>query len=348
MVWNRPRSPLTPGSTSSHRARRTLGSELGSIFGGDDRKHDFDDDLPQRRRSAASVATSPTRPDLQPLVLRRSSANASALELRSKIKADIQSDRPTANFGRLVPENEEEHQDDLECVLAQSVHGKMDDVLLDDSPVRPRDAALLSRVMAEEQGDWLAGQPIIESGGLQDEDEPRGAQFDLINAVVQHQAVAWADDDDYGRTISQREAIKLGLLAPSSSSLIGRGARLLTGKTKYDGSSFGPYTKSDGKKTKQTDGSKAATPFRLEIESSDQVDHRLRIESLLRRRRQELLRQRDLAQEWEQDAFEQEQEEQLVATYAPTPQRMQEKRRRALASNDSKAWPHFTRRCIPF
>ncbi len=33
----------------------TLGSELGSIFGGDDRKNDFDDDLPQNRRTAVSA-----------------------------------------------------------------------------------------------------------------------------------------------------------------------------------------------------------------------------------------------------------------------------------------------------
>ncbi|KAJ1026743.1 hypothetical protein NDA16_002040 [Ustilago loliicola] len=324
-----------PASASSNRGR-TLGSELGSIFGGDDRKHDFDDDLPQRRRPVTASSSNSDKTTLQLLVL-RSASSASALELRSKMMTEVKSDRPTANFGRLVPENKEEHEDDLECVLAQSVHGNVEDVFLDDS-LRPRDAALLARVEAEEQGDWLADQSIIETGGLQGGDEPRGAQFDLINAVVEQEAVAWADDDDYGRTISQREAVKLGLLAPSASSFASRGTRLLKGKSNPGASIFGMSRRSNDKDQKERGATKDVAPFRLEIESSEQVEHRLHIESLLRRRRQDLLRERGFDEEWEQDTNDQEHDDQIIATYAPTPQRLQEKKRQALVAGRSNSW----------
>ena len=330
---NRPKFHRSPGSASSQRGR-TLGSELGSIFGGDDRKHDFDDDLPQCRRPTAPKHLTATDSEVQALVL-HSPVESTALVLRSGFKAEIESDRPTANVGRLVPQCDEEHRDDLECVLTQPVHGQVEEALLDDAPLRPRDAALLARVEAEEQGAWLAEQPIIEPGGLLDEDEPRGAQFDLINAVVEHQAVAWADDDDYGRTISQREAVRLGLLAPSSASSSARRVQLLKGKSRQTPSVFG-FGQSAGRKDhNQADSDEGKTHFRLEIESSEQVEHRLRIESVLRRRRHELLRERGFSDEWEDDADHQLQEAELVATYAPTPQRLQEKRLQALVGGTS-------------
>lgn len=335
-AWTRPVLHRSPASASSNHGR-TLGSELGSIFGGDDRKHDFDDNLPQSRRPVSASSSDTDKTTLQPLVL-RSTSSASALELRSKMMTEIKSDRPTANFGRLVPESKEEHEDDLECVLAQSVHDSIEDVFLDDSPLRPRDAALLARVEAEEQGAWLADQPVIEQGGLQGGDEPRGAQFDLINAVVEQEAVAWADDDDYGRTISQREAVKLGLLVPSTSSFASRTNRLLKGKSNQGASIFGMSRRSNDRDQKQRGPNKDVTPFRLEIESSEQVEHRLRIESLLRRRRQNLLRERGFDEEWEEDQADQEHDDQIIATYAPTPQRLQEKRRQTLMSGRSSSW----------
>ncbi|KAJ1018189.1 hypothetical protein NDA18_006348 [Ustilago nuda] len=336
-AWSRPVLQRSPASTSSHHGR-TLGSELGSIFGGDDRKHDLDDDLPQHRRPATSSSSDSDKTTLQPLVL-RSVSSTSALELRSKIITEVKSDRPTAHYGRLVPENKQEQEDDLECVLAQSVYGNVEDVFLDDSPLRPRDATLLARVEAREQGNWLADQPIIEEGQLQGGDEPRGAQFDLINAVVEQEAVAWADDDDYGRTISQREAVRLGLLAPGTPPLASRSARLLKGKSNQGASIFGMSRAFNSKKQKQGGASKDVTHFRLEIESSEQIKHRLRIESLLRRRRQDLVRERGFDHEWEYDAHDEQHEEQILATYAPTPQKLQEKRRQALAAGPTDELP---------
>lgn len=326
----------SPASVSSYRGR-TLGSELGSIFGGDDRKDDFDDDLPQRRRTPASIEAGSDLCNKQFLVL-HSPSKAAALTLRSKIAINVESERPTTNFGRLVPENVEEHADDLECVLTQSVYGPVEDVFLDDSLIHPRDAALLARHEAEEHGIWLADQPIIEQGGLHDEDEPRSAQYDLINAVVEQEAVAWADDDDYGRTITVREAVKLGLLAPDTSAQASRSARLLRDKTKHGASLFSMARSTKSDNAQQTGASKAASPFRLEIESAEQVEHRLRIETLLRRRRQQLLRERGFAEGWEQDAQVREQEDRLVAAYAPTPQRFQQKRRQTLMSGKSSDW----------
>lgn len=327
---NRPGLHRNPSSGSSHRGR-TLGSELGSIFGGDDRKHDFDDDLPQRRRLATTMlADAANSSKVQSLVLHRTESTT-ALELRSKLGDVVESDRPTANVGRLVPQSDDEQQDDLEYVLTQSVCDQVEDVFLEDSPLRPRDAALLARVEAEESGMWLADQPIIETGGLQDQDEPRSAQFDLINAVIRHQAVAWADDDDYGRTISQREAVKLGLLAPNPSSRENRNIRLLKGKSKHAASDPGIM------QAQQATGARKAS-FRLEIESCEQLERRLRIESLLRRRRQELLRERGFLNEWETEADVHKQEAEFVATYAPSPQRLQERRLKALSPGKSDMW----------
>ncbi|KAJ9479289.1 hypothetical protein PHBOTO_002771 [Pseudozyma hubeiensis] len=327
-AWHRPGLLRSPSSNSSHRGR-TLGSELGSIFGGDDRKHDFDDDLPQHRRLATNQTDSGL--NMRSLVLHRA-GSMSALDLRSNVKDAVVSDRPTANVGRLVPQSDEEQHDDLECVLVQPAYGQAEDVFLEDSPLRLRDAALLSRIEAEEDGTWLADQPIIESGGLQDKDEPRSAQFDLINAVVEHQAVAWADDDDYGRTISQREAVKLGLIAPKSSSLAARSVRMLTARAKSG------RTNANLANSPNVAGGKEL-PFRLEIESSEQVEDRLRIESILRRRRRELLHERGFLDEWEFEADVQKQEAELVATYAPTPQRLQERRLKALAGQDLSLSP---------
>ncbi|GAC94016.1 hypothetical protein PHSY_001585 [Pseudozyma hubeiensis SY62] len=327
-AWHRPGLARSPSSNSSHRGR-TLGSELGSIFGGDDRKHDFDDDLPQHRRLVANQTDSNL--NMRSLVLHRA-GSMSALDLRSNVKNAVVSDRPTANVGRLVPQSDEEQHDDLECVLTQPVYGQIEDDFSQESPLRPRDAALLVRIEAEEDGMWLADQPIIESGGLPDKDEPRSAQFDLINAAVEHQAVAWADDDDYGRTISQREAVKLGLLAYKSSVWAARSMRTLTARSKSD------RTNADLAKASNVAGVKKL-PFRLEIESSEQVEDRLRIESILRRRRQELLHERGFVDDWEDEADVQKQEAELVATYAPSPQRLQERRLKALAGHDSSLSP---------
>ncbi|EST05119.2 hypothetical protein PSEUBRA_005378 [Kalmanozyma brasiliensis GHG001] len=319
-AWHRPGLSRSPTSVSSQRGR-TLGSELGSIFGGDDRKHDFDDDLPQSRRLTATDNAG-LADRSQSLVL-AFPGDVTALAPRSKSCSRIESDRPTAHVGRLVPRCDEEHEDDLECVLTQSAYGQIEEAFLDESLVHPRDAALFARVEDEEQGAWLADQPIIETGGLQDEDEPRSSQFDLINAVVEHQAVAWADDDDYGRNITQREAAKLGLLARSALLQAGRGARLLTGATRNSNSAFGTMTKAH----EQRQGAEKPPPARFEIESAEQVEHRLRIEALLRRRRQQLLRERGYPEQWEPARKE---EDELVAMYAPSPQRLQERRMQAL------------------
>ncbi len=134
-------------------------------------------------------------------------------------------------------------------------------------------------------------------GGLQDEDEPRGAQFDLISAVVENEAVAWADDDDYGRTISQRDAVKLGLLAPSPSTANVRSLRAVADRSMRGTSIFTSTKASHKGKAKQSGGTRRAVPFRLEIESSEQVEDRLRLESLLRRRRLDLLRERGFSDE---------------------------------------------------
>lgn len=321
---NRQRPHLSPAS--SYRGR-TLGSELGSIFGGDDRKHDFDDDLPQRRRTTSSVLGETDSANMQALVL-VSPAKSTALQVDYKTEADVVSDRPTAYVGRLVPESAEEHADDLECVLTQPIHANIDELLLEDSPLHPRDAALFARVEAAEQGAWTTDEPIIEAGGLQDADEPRGAQFDLISAVVGQEAVAWADDDDYGRMITQREAVKLGLLAPIASPTATRRARLLKNRSQLGTSIFGTT-----RLKKQNE--KEAKPIKFEIESAEQVEHRLRMEGLLRRRRQEILKERGFDEGWEDlGPKEQEQEDRLVAAYAPTPQRLQERRHRGL----SKSW----------
>ncbi|GAK65937.1 uncharacterized protein PAN0_010d4159 [Moesziomyces antarcticus] len=333
-LGSRPRTTQSPASASSQRGR-TLGSELGSIFGGDDRKNDFDDDLPQNRRTVVSATQIAGAVAPQSLVL--ATNKAMPLQLWTPVRRRVESDRPTANVGRLVPENTSEHTDDLECVLAHPAHAHVDDVFLDGSPLRPRDAALLTRVEDGERGEWLAGEPIIEAGGLQDEDEPRGAQFDLISAVVENEAVAWADDDDYGRTISQRDAVKLGLLAPSPSTANVRSLRAIADRSMRGTSIFTSTKASHKGKAKQSGGTRGAVPFRLEIESSEQVEDRLRLESLLRRRRLDLLRERGFSDGRTPDEYDRKQEDQLVAMYAPTPRRMHEKRRRALEGDPSRS-----------
>ncbi len=191
------------------------------------------------------------------------------LQLWTPVRRRVESDRPTANVGRLVPENTSEHTDDLECVLAHPAHAHVDDVFLDGSHSA---RATLHCSPASKMESGASGWPASLSsrrGGLQDEDEPRGAQFDLISAVVENEAVAWADDDDYGRTISQRDAVKLGLLAPSPSTANVRSLRAVADRSMRGTSIFTSTKASHKGKAKQSGGTRRAVPFRLEIESSE-------------------------------------------------------------------------------
>ncbi|PWY99561.1 hypothetical protein BCV70DRAFT_148227, partial [Testicularia cyperi] len=302
---------------------RTLGSELGSIFGGDDRKHDFDDDLPRNRRGTTHTSSSGSTVAEGALAVAVWRPDGSVASPRRQLVSRLgaQTDRPTANFGRLVPEDEEEHVDDLECILSQSVCSQSEGIALSSSPLRDRDASLLARVQAENSGEWLAQEPVIEAGGLQDRDEPRSAQFDLIGRVVERQAVAWADDDDYGKTISEREAVKLGLLQSSAATASGTLRTLRRGAKRS--MLFGLSGGSSGGK-------------RLEIESAEQAARRTQLETLLRHRRAQLLRERGYDPDW--SAAE---EDELAATYAFSPQRVRDRSRRALATRDldGGCWP---------
>ncbi|EPQ30332.1 uncharacterized protein PFL1_01858 [Pseudozyma flocculosa PF-1] len=283
--------------------RRTLGSELGSIFGGDDRKNDFngegDDSAPTMRAGGEIDAVE------GPLRLSDLDDGGSGQTLMQAVSpAQLirykRSDRPTASFGRLVPEDDaDEDQEDIECVLQH-----MDAVLRVEppSPQDERDSSLIAVFAESNDGEWRAGDDIVERAGLKDLEQPRGDQYDLICAAVGDQPVQWADDDDYGRPITETEARRIGLLQLPSAGVGGRGQKTLPRKSRssvllgYAWAAGRKLTAGAGGTSRDGKGPQVQRTSKLgtarQLESEEQVLERRKLEELLRRRRIEVLRSR--------------------------------------------------------
>lgn len=61
-------------------------------------------------------------------------------------------------------------------------------------------------------GEWTAGEDIVPRGALKDGEMTQVDTYDLINKAAHRQPVNWADDDDFGKPITESEAKRLGLM----------------------------------------------------------------------------------------------------------------------------------------
>ncbi|KAN0064730.1 hypothetical protein ACQY0O_001785 [Thecaphora frezii] len=344
--------------------RRTLGSELGSIFGGDEPRSSSyegsdlggggrDESGPTIVGAVAMTTTAALEGSVLLGDLDDGGSSQITLGAASPLPQNRyrKSDRPTASFGRLVSEEEaDEDQEDLECVLQHPV-GNVKALLRlqPPSPQCERDRSLIARLADEHDGVWRAGDDIVESGGLKDRQQPRSDQYDLICTAVEEQPVHWADDDDFGKPITETEARRIGLVQlphpddRASAYAGGRQQKTLQGRSKSSillglAWAAGKKIVASGQGDRQEEAAAVTSRDasrqvpRLQIEEEQQIAERQRLELLLRRRRVELLRSRgyDVEGDYELDGRSLEAEiDARVLAFSPARHRLRAEKARA-------------------
>jgi len=253
------------------QALTTLGSELGSEFGDEDVGAQVSRNLlaiepaPSVTSSAASSSTR------SPLKYRRPRRTRSSMNLGVNVTddEDALSDIAELHFSRNGPSPDQSAElgADITISNALAVSAPLDHRLqLDCSPAS--------------DGVWRAEHPVVPRGALRDGEMTQYAAYDLLERAADQHPVSWADDEDFGRPITEGEARRLKLLdsAPPSQ----RGGAKSKGLLSW----LQPTPK---RKTRNSlIGAGAPGPKMAiigEIESQEQIDERRHMSELLRQKR---------------------------------------------------------------
>ncbi|PWN51164.1 hypothetical protein IE53DRAFT_61261 [Violaceomyces palustris] len=235
---------------------RTLGSELGSVLGEEERYAESEGD------------------DTASTFKGRQSTLLSERALNSPARGRRPSERPTASLGRLVDDEEDEPSDDIDMVLSQSFSSHTGSILGSAMAIHDTDAALIATFSKETDGEWNAGEDLVEKGRLKDMEEPRLEQFDLMGRAADRLPVQWADDDDFGRPMTESEARRIGLLEAPPRTAANKPSLLSLAWVRK----------------KQAEDGKGKAPLAphgrlLSIEDGGQLIERAKLSELLRRKR---------------------------------------------------------------
>ncbi|KAE8267516.1 hypothetical protein A4X09_0g4833 [Tilletia walkeri] len=127
-------------------------------------------------------------------------------------------------------------------------------------------------------GVWRGEQPVVPRGALRDGEMTQYSAYDLLERAADHHPVSWADDEDFGRPITEGEARRLKLLED------GR-ARAGTAGTK--GGLLGWLQPIPKRKKRNQGALQSAGPSNImgEIESPQQIEERKQMSELLRHKR---------------------------------------------------------------
>lgn len=140
-----------------------------------------------------------------------------------------------------------------------------------------------SAVVHLADGDWLdPEESIVYRGGLRDQKETTGESYDELESATRKAPLHWADDDDFGRPITESEARRLGLMPRQDSTLGNRKRSMLLG-----------WVGATKTKPKSEKGKAREQP--RQIESSEAVTERLQTQALLREKRVAALQARLVA-----------------------------------------------------
>ncbi|CAD6946695.1 unnamed protein product [Tilletia controversa] len=126
-------------------------------------------------------------------------------------------------------------------------------------------------------GVWRGEEPIVPRGALRDGEMTQYAAYDLLERAADHHPVSWADDEDFGRPITEGEARRLNLLLDDGRARAGGPARskgLLS------------WLQPIPKRQKRNAGALQQGPSgMMEIESREQIEERRQTSEMLRHKR---------------------------------------------------------------
>ncbi|CEH13833.1 hypothetical protein CBOM_01729 [Ceraceosorus bombacis] len=156
------------------------------------------------------------------------------------------------------------------------------------------DAELFRQLSSAGDGEWPApgDDDLIPRGALRDQVMTNVESYDLLERATKQRPVHWADDDDFGQAITEREARRLGLLAAAKKT-----RRSLLGWVSSSSPKSGRQSAGSSKRNSAILASSPMHPSGshgslLEIESADQVQEREELTALLRQRRVDGLKAR--------------------------------------------------------
>lgn len=245
------------------QGQRTLQSELVGTFGG----------------STGDVNAQSSATVQQRIRLRRST---SSLRAASEPESDIADLKWSVSSGDTVVDKTRQNsparrpQQQQQRIAAEAYDGSGGDEEEEEGT---------TTVMRLADGEWLdPDESLVFRGGLRDQRETTGDSYDELESATRKVPLHWADDDDFGKPITEREARRLGLMPKKEApSLLGsrKGSMLL-----------GWVSKAKSKMPRGT--AKEAAPLR-QIESSEAVAERLRMQALLREKRVAALQARLVA-----------------------------------------------------
>ncbi|PWN37292.1 uncharacterized protein FA14DRAFT_12844 [Meira miltonrushii] len=273
-------------SRSNHNLHRSLGSELGSVYGDRDVEYD-DDDAPQQdgeesSPSRRSLYSSDRRKGKAP----RKAASQASLRSMSEAGSDI-ADLKWSNGSTWTLRTEYDLPE------------------IDDKPYKAIAAApsqelaiipthqSLSRIAARPDGEWYSNvaQSLLPRGALRNDVETSHDNYSLLEKLTKSVPVHWADDEDFGKPITEREAINLGLLEDKRDrNRIGSGSRTARGMLSW----IKPLRTKTRKAEDETETTSKISSKR-QIETAEDVERRRALERLLRAKRIAALHDRILA-----------------------------------------------------
>lgn len=271
---------------SVRNLQRSLGSELGSIYG--DREVEYeDDDAPQQdgeedgpsRRALYSFERNKGKAP-------RKAASQTSLRSMSEAGSDI-ADLKWSNGSSWTLRTEYDLPE-IDNVPYKAI-----------APAPNQELAIvpthqsLSKIAARPDGEWYSNvaQSLLPQGSLRNDVETSHDNYSLLEKLTKNVPVHWADDEDFGKPITEREAIKLGFLeGKNDRNRIGSGSQPARGMLSW----IKPLRTKTRKAEDRPNRASIISSTR-QIETAEDVERRRALERLLRAKRIAALHDRILA-----------------------------------------------------
>ncbi len=146
------------------------------------------------------------------------------------------------------------------------------------------DTLLMRTLTPADDGNWRGDQDLLPAGAYQG--QPSSAEgYDLLDRATSNQQVAWADDEDFGKPITMKQAEQYGLLQRAPGDRQRKRDMLPTVVKNALGIESAEQKRRSSKHSKSRTASGA-----LQIESAEQLEEQENLTALLRKRRMQFER----------------------------------------------------------
>ncbi|KAK0553273.1 hypothetical protein OC845_001273 [Tilletia horrida] len=265
------------GSVTPQMKAITLGSELGSQFGDIDEEESHFSPFDKHRRSATATASSVASTSNSPLKYRRPRRAQSSMTLAVDAATDDEDALSDIAELRFSGPGSLPKDPSVSQIAGITPATSFNDLNQEVGFYSPLDKRLQFDCSPATDGVWRADEPVVPHAALRDGEMTKYAAYDLLERAADHHPVTWADDEDFGRPITEGEARRLKLLEDGRSqrSVIGfRSTGLL--------SWLAPTTKRKKRSgmLQQSDNGPTAT-----IQSQEQIDESKQVSVMLRAKR---------------------------------------------------------------